>query len=137
MSTLDESPVLPDEGGEERELCRTCLTPNEPGATFCKDCGAPMSSYAATGPFEHLLAEGHVYRSAVERPHNKIVLLGVWLLFGGFAATGLVLLVDGLDGGPATERLLGFFLTVVGVVVVWRTTRNYFKGRTGAPARRE
>ena len=55
---------------------------------FCAKCGAPMSSYAATSPFESLFAEGHVYRQAAERPRSFVVVLGIWIIFGMMAMAG-------------------------------------------------
>ena len=84
---------------QERELCPSCLAPNAPGAHFCSDCGAPLSSYAATAPFVSLFAEGHAYRQAVEKPRSWIVLLGIWMLFG------LAGREDGGHGGFLEDRL--------------------------------
>lgn len=128
MSAITE-PEAPLDAGEERELCRACLAPNPPGATFCRDCGAPLSSYAATGPFESLFAEGHVYRSAVERPHKLIVLLGVWVIFGLLAAGGLMLLLLAREGRSFIAFLIAAFMLLASVVILWRTTRNFLRSR--------
>src|SRR5258705_6327948 len=93
MNTAENNVLASDAEGVERELCRICLEPNVPGATFCKDCGAPLSSYAATGPFESLFTEGHVYRQAAEHPQKLIVLLGMWVIFGGLEVVGVSLIV--------------------------------------------
>ena len=77
----------------EKELCLGCLFPNEAGANFCAKCGAPLTSYASTGPFESLFAEGHVYRQAVNQPRRLIVVLGVWVIFGSMLLASAVLLL--------------------------------------------
>jgi hypothetical protein len=130
MSAIANPEAPLDTGGEERELCRTCLTPNAPGATFCRDCGAPLSGYAATGPFESLLAEGHVYRSAVERPQKLIVLLGMWVIFGSAALVGLALLVLARHDLSPLAFTIGGMIVVGAVIILWRTTRNFMRARS-------
>ena len=104
------------------------MFPNEQSAHFSADCGAPMSSYAATGPFESIFAEGHVYRQAAERPRRFIVVLGVWLIFGMMASAGATLIFIGRELG--IEYLIaGAFLLPISLVMIWKTTRNYFAGR--------
>lgn len=103
------------------------MFPNEPEAHFCAKCGAPLTSYAATGPFESLFAEGHVYRQAAERPRSFIVVLGIWIIFGAFALTG-VFLVVGRDRGFGWV-LVGVLLLALSLVMIAKTTRNYFTGR--------
>ena len=123
----NESPPSAPSSGEnqERELCPSCLAPNHPGTHFCSDCGAPLSSYAATAPFVSLFAEGHAYRQAVEKPRNWIVLLGIWLLFGFFAAGGFVLLILGARADRLSVLLGGLMMMVVSVWIIARTTWNY------------
>jgi hypothetical protein len=64
---------------------------------FCAECGAPMTSYAAIGPFEHIFAEGHVYRQAAERPRSFIAVLGIWIIFGVMALAGAAMLFIGRE----------------------------------------
>ena len=108
---------------KEKQLCLSCLSPNEPTAHFCAKCGAPLSSYAATGPFESLLAEGHVYRSAAERPRNGIVVIGMWLIFGTVGLVGGITLARDAEVGSS---LTGAVMLLVAVALLWRTTWNYF-----------
>src|SRR5262245_49399102 len=126
--------------GEERILCTACLAPNDQQAHFCAKCGAPMSSYAATGPFESVFAEGHVYRQAAEKPRRFVVVLGVWMLFGLMALGGVIMAIDGRElGFPFI--LLGSLMLSVSVAMIWKTTRNYLSqakavssGAGGSPA---
>jgi hypothetical protein len=126
----DEPPPPPaaaSSAAEESELCRQCLAPNPPGAGFCAQCGAPLSSYAATGPFERLFAEGHAYRRAAEQPQNWIVVLGIWLIFGCALLGGAVLFVIGNESGAWTQRLLGLVLAVIALLMLFKTTRNFIR----------
>lgn len=133
MNTAGNKTVATSEETAERELCRTCLEPNLPGATFCKDCGAPLSSYAATGPFESLLAEGHVYRQAAEHPQKLIVILGMWAIFGATALVGASLFVASFGmSGLLWARLFGLAVFGIASAVLWRTTRNYLRIRAEA-----
>ena len=132
MNTPAANSVSPNGADDEKELCRSCLASNEPEAPFCRQCGAPLSSYASTAPFVSLFAEGHVYRSAVERPHRPIIVLGTWLLFGCLGGTGLFTASLGLTTDGPLVALLGLFLLAVSIAIIWRTTINYFKGRRQA-----
>jgi hypothetical protein len=108
----------------EKQLCVSCMAPNEPSAHFCAKCGAPLTSYASTGPFESIFAEGSAYRAAAERPQKLVVVLGIWLIFGPMALAGLLMV--------AMMRSAGFIFGVIGagmaafsMVMLWKTTRNY------------
>ena len=128
-SEPDQSSQPPEEADEKR-LCVGCMFPNDPAAHFCAKCGAPLTSYAATGPFESLFAEGHVYRQAAERPRSMVVVLGVWLIFGMIALAGLVLVFMGRDMGIGYTAF-GALMLAFSVVLIWKTTRNYLaRGKT-------
>ena len=102
---------------KDAQICVSCLVPNEPSAHFCAKCGAPLSSYASTAPFESSFAAGSIYRSASERPRKLIVVIGIWLLFGPMAVMGIVI---------ATQSLLvGVAVVAVPATIIWKTTRNY------------
>ena len=128
-SEPQDRPLDPGEG-EEKALCTSCMAPNEPSAHFCAKCGAPMSPYAATDPFESVFAEGHVYRQAAERPRSIIVVLGIWLTFGMIAVAGAMMLFLGREIG--IEYLIaGAFLLPVSLLMIWKTTKNYLARRPG------
>jgi hypothetical protein len=128
MSSEPETPSPGSSEVAEKQLCVSCMFPNEPEAHFCAKCGAPMTSYASTGPFESVFAEGAVYRQAAERPRSLIVVLGIWIIFGAFGLTGLVLVAVGRDSGLGYV-LVGALLIALAVVMIAKTTRNYFTGR--------
>ncbi len=109
---------------EEKQLCVNCMAPNEPSAHFCVKCGTPLTSYASTGPFESLFAEGSAYRHAAERPGSLVVVMGVWLIFGMIALVAILLLVMGRDLG-LLYMVVGAALLALSVVMIWKTTRNY------------
>jgi len=112
----------------EKQLCVSCMAPNDPAAHFCIECGAPLSSFASTGPFEHLFAEGAVYRQASERPQKLVVVFGIWLIFGTMAVAGIIFLGFALQGAVLPRilmTLLGLGLITVSCTMIWKTTRNY------------
>ena len=111
---------------EEKPLCLSCMFPNDPSAHFCSKCGAPLTSYASTGPFESLFAEGNVYRQAVERPRSLIVVFGIWLIFGPMALGAVVLLFIGQNLG-IHYILACALLLPISLVMIWKTTRGYLK----------
>ena len=130
MSSEPEESPQPATEADEKQLCISCMFPNEPSAHFCAKCGAPLTSFASTGPFEHLFAEGHVYRQAAERPHKLIVVLGVWFIFGMMATAGMVLVITGRDMG-ILYTAFGALMVVFSVALIWKTTRNYLaRGKT-------
>jgi len=114
----------PSRESEEKQLCLSCLAPNESTAHFCGKCGAPLSSYAATGPFESLLAEGSVYRQAAEHLRRLVVVLGVWLIFGMMALGGFGLVVRDQTSN-LFSLILGSGLVIISVAMIAKTTRNY------------
>ena len=114
---------------EGKPLCLNCLTPNEASDHFCSKCGAPMTSYAATAPFESLFAEGHVYRQATEKPRNLVVVLGIWMIFGTMAAGGALLVFSSTN---AWYLLAGLFLLAISLTIIWKTTVNYI-ARSNVP----
>jgi len=124
MSPEPENSSQPAADGGEKQLCVSCMAPNEPSAHFCIKCGAPLSSYASTGPLESVFAEGAVYRQAAERPRSLIVVLGVWLIFGMMGLAGLVILAMGRDMGIGYTAF-GAFMLAISVVLIWKSTRNY------------
>jgi hypothetical protein len=125
FASSGRSPVEED----EKQLCLNCLSPNSPQANFCSDCGAPLSSYAATGPLEHIFAQGHVYRRAVAELRSILVVIGIWLVFAPSAAWALMPLMEGDQTG-----VLGFvtplLFTPISLLILWKTTRHYFAQKT-------
>ena len=128
MPPEPEQSFVPPSEMDEKQLCVSCVFPNDPEAHFCAKCGAPLSSYAATGPFERIFAEGHVYRQAAERPRSLIVVVGIWVIFGPLALMGVILLVTGRTSGFALV-LVGALLLIFSIAMIAKTTRNYFTGR--------
>ena len=128
-----EPDAPPFSEADERQLCLTCLAPNDLSAHFCAKCGEPTASCADT---EADVPRGSTcYSQAVERPRNLTVVLGIWLLFGGGAAFSLMGIAVGWKEGAEGRHMIVFcvFMLAASLVILWRTTRNYRRGRrTGA-----
>lgn len=92
MNTISTSSSAQAEAGDELEICISCLKTNPPGTHFCRHCGTPLTSFAATAPFESMFAEGDFWRKALQKGQgNKrrrilallfLVIMGVGLLLG-------------------------------------------------------
>jgi len=128
MENANQGPDATRERGE-KQLCLNCLAPNSQLANFCHDCGAPLSSFAATGPIESVFAEGHVYRQAVESPRSWIVVVGVWVLFGMMALSGAMPLFAGQETGTPGV-IYSLILLPIPLLVLWKTTRRFFESRS-------
>ncbi len=126
MSPEADDIPQPTSEADEKQLCMRCLAPNEPSAHFCIKCGTPLSSYASTGPFESVFAEGAVYREAAERPRSLIVVVGVWVIFGMIALTGLAMVLVPQDNGIG-YRAFGAGMLGISVVLIGKSTRNYLR----------
>jgi predicted amidophosphoribosyltransferase len=89
MKTNGTPSSAQDEARDELELCASCLKTNSPGTAFCMYCGTPLTSYAATAPFESMFAQGDFWRKAVRRAKEKPVRRILILLFLIFMVLGL------------------------------------------------
>lgn len=118
----------PDAPEEERQLCVSCVAPNHPLAHFCSKCGAPLTPYAAIGPFERIFAEGFIFRRAVQKPQKFIVVLGVWICFVLPALAGIIGL---LNRSSIRVNIIGFMFFAPSAVILYLTTRNYFRQKAG------
>ena len=105
------------------------MFPNYPEAHFCAKCGAPLSSYASTCPFESLFAEGHVYLQATEQPRKLVVVFGIWLIFGMPALAFIVLMVAWGADSDFRTRVTGALFVAVAIFMISKSTRNYFVNR--------
>jgi hypothetical protein len=123
LSEPNQSSEPVEEWGE-KQLCTSCCFPNDPSAHFCAKCGAPLTPYAAIGPFESVFAQGFVFRQAAERPRSFVVVAGIWIIFSLMLLSGIAVLVYGGDSGYY-DTAFGAFLVVVSAVIIWKTTRNY------------
>ena len=91
MKANSNSTLAQDEVREELEICISCLETNLPETAFCMHCGTPLTSYAATAPFESIFAEGDFWRKAMRRAKEKPVRRILILLFLIFMVLGLLL----------------------------------------------
>lgn len=127
----DETPQPPEES-YGKKLCPGCLVPNDPAANFCAKCGAPLTPYAAIGPFENIQAQGYVYRRAAEQPGSLIVVIGIWAIFGMLFLSGLAFTIVSHQSNHKVNfgsAIIAASLTVISPIMIWKTTRNYFAGK--------
>jgi hypothetical protein len=67
MNAIPTAMPINEQEVQELEVCISCLKTNVPGTHFCGHCGTPLTSYAATAPFESIFAEGDLWRKAVSQ----------------------------------------------------------------------
>ena len=126
---VTEEGTIPD----GRDICLNCMAPYGPLMDFCAGCGAPLTPFASTQPFERTLAEGYAYRQAVEAPRKPIVVAGIWLIFVPMAIVGAGLLANvtwrpfpgSVDNAFAACG--GLAMLAISGIIIARTTRAYFR----------
>ena len=148
MNRVGEESESEEPGLEEDEgvpVCPCCLARLESDeALFCDQCGAPVDSVAAIMPFERIQAQGFVFRQAVSRPRNWLVVVGIWVLLTP-QVVGIAALLAWPDGGfepgsSATgwdeiglQALLGFYALVLAIIVARVTVAFFRRKDTGVP----
>lgn len=134
--TDSDAPVQSD---EEVLVCPHCLRPIDPNARLCIHCGAPVSAIGWGGGYAWRQAMGHRARP------NRVVLIGVWLIFGPIALSCTIFLpimvkrfLEWLAGNsysidPETDGLAYYVWTIAGLslllslfgAILLRVTQNY------------
>lgn len=63
-------------------LCHRCLSPNDPEADFCAECGATIGQYTNYLPYPYVFSLGHTLRigAAGEFKRSFLTILGFVLL---------------------------------------------------------
>ena len=92
IAWIREAPKTPDpwdaeveqklQEPETQQVCHRCLTPQEPDAWFCKNCGAAVGPYNNLMPFLNVFSEGEVLRNGTTgRFRNRpLVVIGYLLV---------------------------------------------------------
>lgn len=128
-----------EETGDDTEVpvCPNCLSANDPAESFCIRCGAPIGLVAALDPMQKILAEGFVYRQAVDGPPKRIILIGIWLLFlPQFAVSVLYFRtlreLPWMDTSGRIPEILTLLHGLFCLVILGRATANHFRPRPDA-----
>ncbi len=148
MSDPQHSEQPPESNAVEELICPNCMAVVPTDANFCRKCNAPLTTLAATDPVWYIHATAHVYQKAASRPGSRIVLIGMWLLFGGLFLTNLPMawyLIQRLTSPVYNWSGLGdspgFFLNLYGLIlglgieaifaaILIKVTVNYRRGRS-------
>jgi hypothetical protein len=120
------------EFARETILCVSCMKENDKNAVYCRYCNAAAGLTNNPDPLQRLAHEGAVYSRAVERKPNRIVLIGVWLLFFPvlvFCAISAVSLAVGGEAGSLSFVLFWVLIIVsfFSLTMIYKVTRNYFR----------
>jgi hypothetical protein len=126
---------VPDEDSGT-PLCTTCLAPAGKLQHFCDQCGSPMTSHAAIDPVGQVLSVGQMVSKATSSPPRRIIVIGIWLIFGVPIAWVMFVfgVMDIVDSGGSLEQilrtafLLGMFSLYIAIII--KTTRNYFRKKS-------
>ena len=117
----------------ESIICPSCQAENPRFEAFCRKCGAPIGTLATRDPMNLIRAETDLYHKALEGRPKFIVLVGVWILFFPILVVclpgAIYLIVDHSSSVGFMGFWFGVILSVVAVVMLYRTTKNYFRPR--------
>jgi len=128
--TVAKQDVLENSMDEKIIACLSCLAPNEATVDFCERCGAPLGTTATLDPLKMIRAEAFMLEKATVGKPKLIVLLGIWIIFFPMLAASVLLTISQILYGISSEGFvffwIGFGLTILSLVVLYRVTRNYF-----------
>lgn len=124
---------------EESDLiiCVRCGYANEPRASRCHQCHAPLDDFAATSPWEMGTATSTAYPEIVSPKTKPIIFWGAWLYFGpsaiGSIYMGYVYLTDYLQRDKDGSFLDGHWLMLLATITygslsiwaLWAVTKGY------------
>lgn len=126
-------------------VCPHCMAPNEPQNHFCLKCATPLTSHATIDPLGQIQSLGDTYRKAANKPANRFVLIGMWLIFGPLVFFYLIYFPHGLYSGgdsyscyPAEvnetytdflSALMAFGFFVIYSAILYKVTKNYYKNK--------
>lgn len=135
----DKNSLESDPSGQssgEGIVCTVCVASNPPNTNYCARCGAPLNNLVTFNPFDQTLAEGFAYRRAVDGPPNRIILIGIWLLFGPALVVAPLVIASAYQSNPAlgllglvAERVFWVSYLVIAAVILFRATANYRRKR--------
>lgn len=127
--------------GDEREpseygdiICPGCMQPVEGEPVFCPHCNAPLGGTVGYDPLKEVFAYRFLFQRGVERPTNRLILLGIIAVLGiNFGLSGIY--TSFAFGEPGwNEQLPGLVVSVIvssiGVLAALKCIRNYFRIRS-------
>lgn len=115
-------------------ICLGCAAPVTTNTRYCPKCGRPVGMFVGTDPMQLIHSQGCGYRAATRGRSNRLVLWGMWLVFGPATVLSLSTLLDLMWHGPGDAiNLLGGLLVlglqVMYMALLYRVTRNYIRHR--------
>jgi hypothetical protein len=137
-------------------LCPHCLKPIGTLDNFCPQCLGPVTAIASIDPMGQVFSAGRAYQNAVSDKPRRLVVWGMWMIFGpGLAILIFVLCMTLRDifapmapipnavvfhygDGPAAgddlgTRLLQLALICAGIMlnaaILWKVTARWLRSR--------
>ena len=112
--------------------CPRCMTAVERDFDYCPNCDMPLSETTALDPMNTIRTEGAIFRSAAN-PRSKVVVIGMWIIFGPGILAGAALLYAAGDEWTAVAIPAGVIFLFYGAIL-FKTTRNYVRHRRAGDA---
>ena len=123
---------------EDIQACLACFYPNSSTAAVCVNCGVTVDLVDGVDPVRTLVAEGRVYRKATELATNRLILVGVWIIFMPIllvsSVQAVTLLFTGVSGG-GIAFITFWVLVAVSVFsfeMLRKVTANFLQRATAA-----
>jgi len=119
--------------------CPSCQALIDANETFCRECGAPITTAATLDPMGSIHAQGFMLRKAVDSRPKPIVLIGIWILFlpalAGSAYFAVYLITQQHGLSYFVFFWLSVGLTYLSFRVLYQVTKNYFSPPPEKPRR--
>jgi len=128
----------------EKPVCPHCMAVNEPQNHFCLKCATPLTSHATIDPLWRIQATGDTYRKAANKPANRVVFIGMWLIFGSQIFPLIYLFERFYAGGDRypwysvevnetctnfLSALMAFGFFIIYSAILYKVTKNYYKNK--------
>ena len=104
---------------DTQPLCIACCAPFIEGAHFCPACGAPLTAFATTAPYESIYAEAWCLGRAMHGPSRPIHLLVLGFRFAG-TVVGVLLGLGAIFFAQPAFEASWMVLMAVSLFINWR-----------------
>ncbi|MBI1367233.1 MAG: hypothetical protein GC162_01120 [Planctomycetes bacterium] len=105
--SLDVSPVEEGDLIEPGVVCAHCMASNRPMDEFCCECGMPIGQYVWNQPFQQIAASGWAYQRATSGRISRVMIIGIWLIFGPGVVIAPVMLISAMLSGSHITMSVG------------------------------
>jgi hypothetical protein len=115
---------------DQQITCPSCQALVDARESFCRECGAPITTTATLDPMGSIHAQGFMLRKAVDGPPKPIVLIGIWIVFLPALAVSVYMAVSLITQQHGLASFVFFWVSVglayVSFRILFQVTKNYF-----------